>query len=252
MEWMFFKNPSEKCWDGLAMRFLYFASNPGETEWETNLCWRELHALDTWLQDWMVATCPSGLWYRYEEPRSSRSVGAPWQHQRQTLLVWGAVGGGCFYSIYKPYSCLESCGVTGKRGKSLAVVRDIFFIFWWNYHLLDLFYFHCVFFLNACPSVSQVFNSSFLTPVVSCDWFFWMSTPENRSIYPLIAGACVKFWNPAKIVASFTFLRSWKGHGWAVGVVTVCTKIVIEASQGFWFINIFLKSFFSVLWRQNM
>lgn len=34
MEWMFFKNPSEKCWDGLAERFLYFASNPGETESE--------------------------------------------------------------------------------------------------------------------------------------------------------------------------------------------------------------------------
>lgn len=61
MEWMFFKNPSEKCWDGLAERFLYFASNPGETESEMNLRGRGFHALDTWLQDWMVAACPSGF-----------------------------------------------------------------------------------------------------------------------------------------------------------------------------------------------
>lgn len=98
MEWMFFKNPSEKCWDGLAERFLYFASNPGETESEMNLRGRGFHALDTWLQDWMVAACPSGLCYRYEEPRAG-VFEAPWQHKRQTLLVWGAVGGGCFDSI---------------------------------------------------------------------------------------------------------------------------------------------------------
>lgn len=49
-----------------------------------------------------------------------------------------------------------------------------------------------------------------------------------------------KFWNPAKIVVSYSFLRSWNSHGWA-------GQTVIVTSQGFWLINIFLKWFLSLL-----
>lgn len=121
-----------------------------------------------------------------------------------------------------------------KGGKSLAVVRDICFIFWCNYKLL---YFIFIYFLNACPSASQVFNFSSLTPVVSWDLFSEYKHQKTVQFTLWLQFLCKeKFWSPAKIIVS-SFLSSWKGQRWAAGVVTNSTKIVIVISQRFWFIS---------------